>query len=188
MVGADFVPIHPYTNTSVLVGIGQRYQVIVEANPISNKSQPIPNDNNFWIRTYVAACTNTSFYPAQYEQTGILRYNNTSQAFPTSQPWNDVSNACSDETYSSLRPILEWKVGNPANAGQEQDVVLNVTKPAAYPLAAFSLEPTTFGATFTPLRIDYDDPTFLHLNNSKSWPSQWVVIPENYTDKDWVSE
>lgn len=34
IVGTDFVPIHNYTNTSVLVEIGQRYHVIVEAKPI----------------------------------------------------------------------------------------------------------------------------------------------------------
>lgn len=137
------------------------------------------------MRTYVAECTNNTFYPARYEQAGILRYDNTSKVFPSSNAWNDVSKACSDETYSSLRPILEWQVGNPANAGQEEDVILNLKNPS-YPLAAFALQPGTFGSTFVPLRIDYGDPTFLHLNNTKPWPSQWVVIPENYTDKDWV--
>ena len=33
VVDSDFVPIYSYQNTSVLVGIGQRYHIIVEANP-----------------------------------------------------------------------------------------------------------------------------------------------------------
>ena len=35
IIGADFVPIEPYYNTSVLIGIGQRYHVIVEADPVA---------------------------------------------------------------------------------------------------------------------------------------------------------
>ncbi|KAI9770556.1 MAG: hypothetical protein M1840_003146 [Geoglossum simile] len=33
IVESDFVPIHPYRNTSVLIGIGQRYHVIVRRTP-----------------------------------------------------------------------------------------------------------------------------------------------------------
>ena len=36
VVSADFVPIHSYWNTSVIVGIGQRYHAIVEADPKFN--------------------------------------------------------------------------------------------------------------------------------------------------------
>ena len=186
VVGADFVPIWPYRKTSVLIGIGQRYEVIVEAKPDNNASQPIPPDYNFWIRTYVANCGPPLNLAANYSQTGILRYNDKSTTLPSSKPWNGVSKACSDETYDSLRPVLKWKVGNPANAGQEQDVVLNTKQPKPYPVAAFSLEPTTFNSSFIPLRIDYGDPTFLHLNNTKPWNPKWVIVPENYSATDWV--
>src|SRR4051812_39649381 len=36
VVGADFVPIHPYNTSGILVGIGQRYHVIVTALPKPN--------------------------------------------------------------------------------------------------------------------------------------------------------
>ena len=186
VIGADFVPIHSYSNTSVLIGIRQRYHVIVEANPIANGSQPIPPDGNFWMRTYVAQCANTANFPKGYELSGILRYDSSSTAMPTSTPWNGMSLACSDETYSSLKPVLKWRVGSPSNGntGEEHDVVFNPTaKP--FPLARFSLELPS-SSTFNPLRIDYSDPTFLHLNNTGSWPSQWVIVPENYKSTDWV--
>lgn len=54
IIGADFVPIEPYYNTSVLIGIGQRYHIIVEADPVADVSNPLPKDGNFWIRTWVA--------------------------------------------------------------------------------------------------------------------------------------
>lgn len=186
VIGADFVPIHPYSNTSVLIGIGQRYHVVVEANPIANGSQPVPLDGNFWMRTYVSQCANTANFPKGYELSGILRYDQSSKAMPTSLPWNDMSLACSDETYSSLRPILEWQVGPPSNGhtGEEHDVVLNTTG-VAYPLARFSLELPS-SSTFNPLRINYSDATFLHLNNTGSWPSQWIIVPKDYKSTDWV--
>jgi hypothetical protein len=186
VIGADFVPIHSYSNTSVLIGIGQRYHVVVEANPIANGSQPIPHDLNFWMRTYVAGCTNTTNFTKGYELSGILRYDSSSTAMPTSRPWNGMSLACSDETYSSLRPVLKWQVGGPSNhnTGEEHDVVLNTTS-LPYPLAAFSLQMPD-SPFFNPLRIDYNDPTFLHLNNTGSWPNQWVVVPEDYKSTDWV--
>jgi hypothetical protein len=186
IVSADFVPIYPYSNTSVLIGIGQRYNVIVEANPIANAGQPI-RSKDFWMRTYVAECTNTAKYPKNYETNGILRYDASSIVNPVSLPWNGVSKKCSDETYSSLVPILPWKIGNSANAGQEHDVVLDQTQSTKFgPHGVFGLEPTTFGSSFIPLRINFSDPTFLLLNNTGKWPEQWVITPENYGDKDWV--
>ena len=46
VVGADFVPINNYSTTNIFVGIGQRYEVIVEAVPLPNPTPP-PIDGNF---------------------------------------------------------------------------------------------------------------------------------------------
>jgi len=47
VIGADFVAIRPYSETSILVGIGQRYHVIVEADPEAYDEGPPPADDNF---------------------------------------------------------------------------------------------------------------------------------------------
>jgi hypothetical protein len=187
IIGADFVPIHNYSNTSVLIGIGQRYHVVVEANPIANASQPVPKDWNFWMRTYVAGCS-TAPNNSEYMLNGILRYDSSSTALPSSKPWNGVSLDCSDETYSSLKPVLNWTVGAPSNGntGEEKDVHGFVNGPPDYPLAFFSL--TQFGAVPTALRIDYSNITFLNLDNTGGWPSEWIITPENYKSTDWVSQ
>jgi hypothetical protein len=181
IVGSDFVPIHPYFNTSVLIGIGQRYHVIVEADPLSNST-----DENFWIRTWLANCFrfNQSQASLGYERTGILRYG-SSEASPNTNPWEDVSLSCSDETYTSLIPILPWTVGSPSNnrSGIGQDfTVQGQSAPTYFPLAFFSL-----GGDQNPLKIDWGNPTFLNLNNPGQWNPLWVVFPENYTSTDWVS-
>lgn len=181
IVGADFVPIYPYRNTSVLVGIGQRYHVIVEAN------DPLHRDGNYWIRTWRANCFHFPNGSLGYEKTGILRYHQ-SDALPTTQPWNGVSLRCSDETYTSLKPIVPWTVGPPANdpsggVGENLTVQFQANQNTIFPLAKFSIG----GDDFNPLRIDYGNPTFLHLNYTGKWNPLWVVFPESYTEKDWVS-
>lgn len=193
VIDSDFVPIEPYFTTSVLIGIGQRYRVIVEARPDDDEdgSNPVPQDGNFWIRTWGAT---TCSQPGQegYERTGILRYDAASTSDPTSKPWPNISLACSDEPYTSLKPKLPWFVGPAANTedGEQFNVESNVTglqpgnKP--FPLAQFSLGPET-SSTFTPLQINYSHPIIQELDNfSGNWPQQWVVIPENFNSSSWV--
>ena len=115
------------------------------------------------------------------------RHDNTSTSDPTSEPWNNISKRCSDETYSSLKPMRPWFVGQAVNGndGEEFDVTLN-TSAIPYPLGIFSLEPAS-ASGFTPLQINYSDPIFFHLDNvTGTWPKKWVVVPENYTSTDWV--
>ena len=139
IVSANFVPILPYTKSSVLVGIGQRYNIIVEANPLSyNDGTELPTDGNYWIRTYIAPCKynlNTGNAPdgvatCKYERTGILRYNSTSTALPTTLPWDGIPLTCSDEDPAKLSLVLQWTVGEPVNGrdGEDFGLILNKTK------------------------------------------------------------
>ncbi|KAF2115369.1 multicopper oxidase-domain-containing protein [Lophiotrema nucula] len=191
VVGADFVPIHHYTTTSILVGIGQRYHVIVEANDTIPETQ-----GNYWIRTWKANCFlfNSSSVDPGYERTGILRYNAKSEANPTSasKAWPDISFNCSDEPYDLLKPIIPWTVGHasnpkPGNIGELFSVERN-RKPAdtMFPFAYFSMGGDGSVDDFVPMRVDYGNPTFVNLNNTARWNPQWVVVTENYTDGSWV--
>jgi len=194
VISADFVPILPYKASSILVGIGQRYNVIVEANPVVgyNGSSPLPDDWNFWIRTQESDCFRQKPGSDGYEKTGILRYNNSIQTMPSSQIWSDIPTNCSDEDYSNLHPILEWDVPKiPANGnskyhktGEEFSISLNgpPNPPYPYPLARWTLGPDE---PFSPIRVNYLSPTFLRLNDS-NWDSLERIVPENYSDKSWV--
>lgn len=197
VVGADFVPINSYTNESILVGIGQRYHVIVEAKP--NLVSP---DGNYWIRTWKADCfgfNNTKSSPG-YEKAGILRYNEHSRALPSTRAWTAVPLRCSDEEYKNLVPVIPWTVGEPANGVVTNDnntiekfsVTFGSEKSSdaaltMFPTAYFSMGGDGTDDEFIPLRVDYANPTFMNLNNTGRWNPQWVVIPENFTDTDWVS-
>jgi FtsP/CotA-like multicopper oxidase with cupredoxin domain len=62
VVSMDMVPIKPYNTTSLSVGIGQRYGVIIEAKPTTKSS-----NGKYWMRT---------------EYTALNNCNAESQAFP----------------------------------------------------------------------------------------------------------
>ena len=86
--------------------LGQRYNIIVEANPVNNTA-----DRNFWIRTSPAPnCTH--FNPnntAPDERTGIVRYT-VNADLPTTSTGKFLVD-CADETYfRKITPIVPWSV------------------------------------------------------------------------------
>lgn len=93
------------------IAIGQRYSVIVEAAPVVNSSypssNPLPKDGNFWIRTY--AISSSTLHrdigdQDNYMKRGILRYDRTSTADPSTNAW-DVDTAESDKAINDqLKP------------------------------------------------------------------------------------
>lgn len=183
VVEADFVPIKPYQATSVLIGIGQRYHVVLEA------SDPVQDQREYWIRTWRATCFRfpESTSPL-YERTGVLRYDDPPASVDIpNRPW-PVDLNCSDENPSDLQPVIPWPtIPAPANDPQghigENWTVQFQNNPNIFPLAKFSMG----GDAFNPLQINFGDPIFLHLNYTGAWPPLWVVYPENYTDDSFVS-
>lgn len=118
VVSMDFVAIEPYYRESILVGIGQRYHVVVEARP-SNDLIPT-EDQNYWIRIVgVAGCFNIE-EGQQNELLGIVRYDADSTKRPTTTGYQ-FSKECSDEPYPSLVPVVPQTVSpreHPANNGK----------------------------------------------------------------------
>ena len=196
IVSTDFVPISPYTKSSVLVSIGQRYNVIVEVNLLDyDHGSSLPTDGNHWIRTYIAPCRSArnecdgpKTASCGYEKTGILRYNKDSKQEPTTLPWEGIHIACADEDPAKLTPFLLWTVGKPINGpkGEESTLSLNSSNPRDYPLASWALngEPEAF----KPTRVNYLDPTFLHLDNTGDWDQSSRIMPADYKEKDWVRQ
>ncbi|KAH8588081.1 multicopper oxidase-domain-containing protein [Bisporella sp. PMI_857] len=196
VVEADFVPIRPYTTTYLNVAIGQRYNVIVVAQP--STSYPAPGDGNFWIRTFIGLdCSLSTPGSPGYERVGILRYSANSKSDPSSTSWPTLGCSddtvcilpCVDEDVNSLVPIVPWEVGNPpVNGPQGEGFNVSTIGDATgqFGTAFFSLE--RFKNTLnTPMQVNYGNPTFLHLDNQAGiWPVGWMVVPENYTATDWV--
>jgi len=110
VIEADFVPIEPYTTNHVLLAVGQRYHVVVEATPhVYNRK------GNYWIRTVPAdGCSNfrkATGEPSFVTETGIIRYDPHIEADPDSTK-NQFSTQCVDRPNEVLKPILRWDIPN----------------------------------------------------------------------------
>ena len=184
VISADFVSIVPYSTHSVNVAIGQRHNIIVEAD------QHDKSVTDYWIRTWSTSCPDmVPGLLTGYEQTGIVRYNRASTDNPNTTAWPDAEAKafdCADET--GFVPIVPWCIGPAANSndtGEEFNIANgNWT---GYALADFGLQ-RLWPNALSPynFQIDYSDPTLVNLEKNV-WPNQTVVIPENYTENDWVS-
>ena len=125
VVSNDFVPIHGYVTNWLLIGIGQRYNVVVWAD----QGRVIPAQakaDNFWIRLQVASCFGKDHnnYREGYDHAGILTCTPNNIRKPTTNAWSDISFRCADEPMDKLKPIVLWIVGNPKNpfASEKQQV------------------------------------------------------------------
>ncbi|EMC95423.1 hypothetical protein BAUCODRAFT_149398 [Baudoinia panamericana UAMH 10762] len=179
VIEADFVPIKPYGNSSVLIGIGQRYNIIVSALP--NVTSP---DGNYWIRTVSASGGCARFdNPQPDNRTGIVRYNPFSKSLPSTSMW-EFATLCSDETYSSLEPVVPWEVhwnGTSFNHVFVADRSSN-TWPPYWPNASVP----RFELADMPMWLNYTSPTLLNLNADFS-QQKWLAVVETDNDLDaWV--
>lgn len=185
IIAADFVPIVPYFTHSVTVAIGQRYNIIVYAD------QWDVGDGNFWIRTAMAqGCPPPDVLPGSiqgYERTGIVRYNPSSTADPSSLPWPEYIKTCEDEPAASLVPVVPWNIGAAANGGGdgEEFGISFRTGVNDFPVKLFDFKPELANEDYY-FQINYSDPIFLDLERTDPFPEQWVVVPETFTSKDWV--
>ncbi|KAF4632898.1 hypothetical protein G7Y89_g5235 [Cudoniella acicularis] len=154
VIANDLVPIVPYAADSILVSIGQRYDIIVEATQTSG---------DYWLRAgWVSSCSlngNTA------NITGIIRYNSNSTADPTSTSTVTASTSCGDEPLASLVPYLALDVGNFSDSSVN-DEVLNFEFPDYFRW-------TLNGST---LYLNWSDPTTLRIfNNESIWPTDYNV-------------
>ncbi|ETS77074.1 hypothetical protein PFICI_10948 [Pestalotiopsis fici W106-1] len=95
VIAADLVPIQPFTTDTINIGIGQRYDVIVEANQ---------DPGNYWLRAIpMSSCSSSN--ENSMNITGIFNYEGVDVAYPTTTGWS-YSDNCDDET-ANLVPYVE---------------------------------------------------------------------------------
>ncbi|OCL06707.1 laccase-like multicopper oxidase [Glonium stellatum] len=178
---ADFVPIHPYSVDHILVGIGQRYHVVLDANATGK----ISNDGNYWIRAVPAdGCKGFETGNEPDERQGILRYNASSTSIPTTSR-RAFSKACRDEEYGRLKPILPWNVTEiPHGIPKGQDTFdVGRVDTTGKPKKTDSFVRWALGDV--PLWLDFANPTINNLGNTTFNPD-YVVINEDYPENAWI--
>lgn len=153
VVATDLVPIVPYKTDSVLVSIGQRVDVIVEASATAGA---------YWLRGgWVSACSTITNVD---DITGIVRYDASSNADPASVSTVTASSSCYDEPLASIVPHLSLDVGAITNEAEES--------------LGFA-----FGSTFewtinsSSLMVDWAEPTLAKvLAGDSVFPTEYNVI------------
>ncbi|KAG9240701.1 laccase precursor [Calycina marina] len=156
VIAADLVPIVPYNATSISISIGQRYDIIVEANATTTET------TDFWMRAgWVTSCSDND---NSDDISAIIRYDNTSTADPTTTG-ETVGTNCGDEALASLVPHVSLDVGTFGD--------LNVAD-LFYEIG----DSFTWTINSSSLLLDWAEPTNLRLlNGDDIWPTEYNVIP-----------
>ncbi|KAL4898445.1 multicopper oxidase-domain-containing protein [Aspergillus ambiguus] len=112
VIQADLVPIEPYITDTLVVALGQRYEIVVEANA------DISHDTDFWI--HLKSCDETKPVP---HRVGIVRYDAGSTNLPNTYPLSIHRQhpICKDPDPTSLVPVVRQKVGNRVNTRDPVD-------------------------------------------------------------------
>ncbi|OXV08506.1 hypothetical protein Egran_03731 [Elaphomyces granulatus] len=163
VIEADFVPIVPYTTPKILVGIGQRYHVLVRKNEGATAS-------NYWIRT-IPARKCSKFYCGPDEQMGIIRYNANSTSSPTTDPFifGAFFRGATDEEILDL-------------SDSEFNVSLHNIGGAPYVPSAYIQR---WDIHLAPFRINFSEPTVLNLDQ-ETHPKYLSVVTANVDKEEWI--
>jgi FtsP/CotA-like multicopper oxidase with cupredoxin domain len=153
VIANDLVPIKPYFTDKVIISMGQRYDIIVEANQTAQ---------DYWLRGGWNTC---SANKNAANITGIIRYNSTSTADPTTSPVA-LTNSCVDEPRASLIPHLSMDV---APVDSSTVTLEDITLPAK----VWLLNGNT-------LNLTWDNPTTLRVfNGEQIFPADYNVVAIN---------
>ncbi|KAL8775827.1 MAG: hypothetical protein Q9194_003603, partial [Teloschistes cf. exilis] len=188
VMSSDFVPIKPYVTDHVVVGIGQRYHVVVEASP-HNPDGSVNNGTAFWMRTIPASgCSNFPRGSTPDERQGILYYKNGTTEYPETDR-GGFNITCSDEPYDKLVPVLPWQVPSPPDpsingTGDRFQVGLDAPAPGqGHPLPNDPFRRWAIGPH--PLYLNFSDPTILNLT-ATNYTADYVVIPQAVPKGAWI--
>jgi FtsP/CotA-like multicopper oxidase with cupredoxin domain len=167
VIANDFVPIEPYETDSVLIGSGQRYDVIVEANQAVGA---------YWLRAIYQTACNGVDNDNKDNILGIVRYEGASATDdPTTTVDPSITNSCGDEPYESLVPWVSHQVG-------DSDIL------DAFALQWYYALGLVFHWTLHTknLIVDWSKPTILDIyNGTTSYPGESNVVSVNSTGQ-WV--
>ncbi|KXT07171.1 hypothetical protein AC578_2414 [Pseudocercospora eumusae] len=159
VIAADFVPIVPYNTTTLSIGMGQRYDIIVTAN-MSDV------DSDFWLRAVPDTFCSDNSYPDDIK--GIIHYDGSTDTPSTSA--NDYTESdCAGESASNLVPYLSLDASTTTSV--DQDLAVTIAFNSAK-LFKWYIGGTT-------MQVEWDDPSALQiLSNSSStdWSSSSGVI------------
>lgn len=168
VIANDLVPIVPYETDSVILGIGQRYDVIINATQSSG---------DYWMRAiWQTACIGNTAGDDN-NILAIVRYDASSTADPTStSDAINIASACEDEPYASLVPYLSLNVDSDYTL--EDDLALS--------FEGGGNTVFTWTINTSSLFLNWSDPSILRISDGETiWPTDYNVVPVTGVN-EWV--
>jgi FtsP/CotA-like multicopper oxidase with cupredoxin domain len=172
VIAADFVPIRTYQTTWILLGTGQRYDVIIDAKATAG---------NYWFRAEAARdCFSTN----QYVGRAIFTYGETPVADPISQPLSPAPAVCKDES-----PLVPWwSTIVPNNDFHEQVRRLDVDLHQEQ-VAGNGQNVIFWGINLTAIDINWEKPTLQYvIDKNTTYPQVYnlVELPVEHIWTYWI--
>lgn len=162
VIAMDLVPIVPYNTTVLNIGMGERYDVVVNMNQTAG---------DYWIRAIPQTFCSDNDNADDIK--GILRYDSTSTSDPTTSAYTYDDN-CDDEDMANLVPFYAM---NASDGEEEDDFAVTVGK--SNNLFKWYMAATTF-------EVEWENPTLLQVyegNTSYTTNSHVIDLP---TADEWV--
>ncbi|KAI9664629.1 MAG: hypothetical protein M1821_006075 [Bathelium mastoideum] len=154
----DFVPVKPTYNQTILLGIGQRYDVVINANQTAG---------NYWFRATAAADCQSGNSNAN-GALAIFSYDSVSTANPSSSAWPTPSTGCFEPT--NLAPFWNQPVPS-TSAFSNLDVGLTTGSVTIGPNL------TVWGINATSIDVNWDKPVRSYLaEGNTSYPKGENII------------
>ncbi|TKA49833.1 hypothetical protein B0A49_11818, partial [Cryomyces minteri] len=139
---ADFIPIKPYTTQWVLLAIGQRYDVVINANQAVG---------NYWFRANTAAdCASGNNHGTGLS---IFTYTGATLADPTSTAFTAPA-VCKDE--APLAPYWVQPIPSSTFTSQIKTLSIDITQEQVVTNGANLV---VWGINTTSINIQWDNPT-----------------------------
>lgn len=155
---SDFIPIKPYYTEWLLLAIGQRYDVVINANQTAG---------SYWFRANVATdCLSSNNHNAK----AVWTYDSVTAGTPTSNSYSQPSQ-CTEPTALApywRQPVPSYSFGN---------VPMNVNFSRA------KLEPngdvfTLWAINTTSMNVQWEKPTLSYImEGNTSYPASLNVVP-----------
>jgi hypothetical protein len=162
VIQADFVPTKPYVAQTLFLGIGERYDVIINANQ---------NIDNYWFRAQVmTACVTNNNNNGNIK--AIFSYAGAPASNPTSTSYS-IPNNCADET--GLTPYVIKNVPSASFASEWQSLSIQAKVGASQNGLSGSVVQWTMNTSA--IDLSWSDPTLDHVvNNNNTYDRDDNVI------------
>jgi hypothetical protein len=158
VIQADFVPTNPYNAEWIFIGIGERYDVIIDANQAVG---------NYWFRaTVMTACGSNNNPNIQ----SIFSYAGAADELPTSTSTNAAPQNCNDETGLVPYVVKNVSSANFLSEFETLDVLLDIGVQNGVSMVQWNVNGSM-------INVDWEDPTLSYVaSGNTTYPDDLNLI------------